>query len=291
MTTTDDGRSNAGETGSRGGRLEALFVAAGFAILGIGVVALGAQRWLPPLASRHGAGIDRMLAYLLLTTGALVLIGHLVLAWFIFRYGRADRVTFRSASPRTERGWGLALALLMTVVAEGGVLALGLPVFDEYFVTSPPEDAVRVEITGEQFLWNVRYPGPDGRFGRTEAALIAATNPLGLDPKDPAGRDDHLEMNNLYLEADRAVAVVLRSKDVIHSFFLPQFRVKQDAMPGMRIPIWFVPTAEGEYEIACAELCGLAHYRMKGKVHVLSKQGYRDWLAGVDAAASQEASR
>jgi cytochrome c oxidase subunit 2 len=268
-----------------------VFVAAGFATLGVGVVALGLRGWMPPLASRHGAGVDRMLAYLLLTTGGLLLIGHLVLAFFIFRYGGVERVSFRMASPRTERRWGLALGLLMTVIAEGGVLALGLPVFDEYFATSPPADAVAVEITGEQFLWNVRYPGPDGRFGRTDPALIAVTNPLGLDPADDSGRDDHLEMNNLYLEADRAASVLLRSKDVIHSFYLPHFRVKQDAMPGMRIPIWFVPTEEGEYEIACAELCGLAHYRMKGMVHVLSKDGYRDWLEGVSSAAGGEGGR
>jgi cytochrome c oxidase subunit 2 len=299
MTTTLDDSRPTVAGGPRRGRLEALFVAAGFAILGIGVVALGLQSWLPPLASRHGAGIDRMLAYLLLTTGALLLVGHLVLAWFIFRYGRADRVSFRTASVRTERSWGLALGLLMTVLAEGGVLALGLPVFDEYFVTKPPADAIAIEVTGEQFAWNVRYPGPDGRFGRTVADLIGINNPLGIDPADPAGRDDRLEINNVYLEVDRAASVVLRSKDVIHSFYLPHHRVKQDAMPGMRIPIWFVPTAEGEYEIACAELCGLAHYRMKGKLHVLSTEDYRDWsaaatadvAAGASQVTSQEASR
>jgi len=288
MTTTsfEGERDASNERGSdRPGRLEAAFVAAGFAILGIGVVALGMRGWLPPLASRHGAGIDRMLVYLLIATGALLLAGHAVLAAFIFRFARAERVTFRLASPRVERGWGLALGLLMTIVAEGGVLAIGLPVFDEYFVTAPPADAIQVEITGEQFLWNMRYPGADGRFGRTDSALIGPTNPLGLDPKDGASADDRLEMNNLYLEKGRAVAVVLRSKDVIHSFFLPHFRVKQDAMPGMRIPIWFVPTTEGEYEIACAELCGLAHYRMKGKVHVLSKEAYRTWESGGSQTA------
>jgi cytochrome c oxidase subunit 2 len=215
-----------------------------------------------------------------LSTGALLLIGHLVLAWFVFRYGRADAVTFRSASPRTERAWGLALGLVMTVVAEGGVLAIGLPVFDEYFASKPPADAIGIEITGEQFVWNVRYPGADGRFGRTDSALIGPANPLGLDPADAAGRDDRIELNNVYLQADRAASILLRSKDVIHSFYVPHFRVKQDAIPGMRIPIWFVPTDEGEFEIACAELCGLAHYRMKGKVHVLSEDGYRQWLAG-----------
>jgi cytochrome c oxidase subunit 2 len=277
-------RTDAGP-GDRTRRGEAVLVAAGFATLGIGVIVLGSRDWMPRLASRHGAGIDSMLAYLLLTTGALLLVGHLVLAWFVFRYARARKVTFLKASARTERAWGLALGLLMTVVAEGGVLALGLPVFDEYFATRPPADAVAVEITGEQFAWNIRYPGPDGRFGRTDPKLIAITNPLGLDPDDAAGRDDHLELNNLYLEVDRATSVVLRSKDVLHSFYVPHFRVKQDAVPGMRIPIWFVPTEAGRFEIACAELCGLAHYRMQGIVHVLSKDEFSTWADGHSQTA------
>jgi cytochrome c oxidase subunit 2 len=272
----------------RGGALEPLLVAAAFALLGAGVVALGLRDWMPQLASHHGAGIDRMLVYLLITTGSLLLIAHLVLAWFIYRFARASEVTFRRATARTERAWGLALGLLMTVVAEGGVLALGLPVFDEYFATAPPADAVAIEITGEQFVWNVRYPGADGRFGRTRPELISMTNPVGLDPDDEAGLDDHLELNNVYLEVDRAASVVLRSKDVLHSFYVPHFRVKQDAVPGMRIPIWFVPTEAGDYEIACAELCGLAHYRMQGKVHVLSREAFAAWAAG---ATSEEAGR
>jgi cytochrome c oxidase subunit 2 len=284
MHTTPTGTEDA----PRRGALEPLLVAAAFALLGGGVVALGLRDWMPRLASHHGAGIDRMLAYLLITTGGLLLIAHLVLAWFIYRYARAGEVTFRRASPRTERAWGLALGLLMTVVAEGGVLALGLPVFDEYFATAPPADAVAVEIVGEQFAWNVRYPGPDGRFGRTRPDLISVNNPVGLDPDDAAGRDDHLELNNLYLEVDRAASVVLRSKDVLHSFYVPHFRVKQDAVPGMRIPIWFVPTEAGDFEIACAELCGLAHYRMQGKVHVLSADAFSAW---VDGGADGEAAR
>jgi cytochrome c oxidase subunit 2 len=265
----------------RRGAAEPLLVAGAFALLGGGVVALGLRGWMPALASHHGAGIDRMLAYLLITTGGLLLIAHLVLAWFIYRFARASEVTFRRASPRTERAWGLALGLLMTVVAEGGVLALGLPVFGEYFATAPPADAVAVEITGEQFAWNVRYPGPDGRFGRTRPELISMTNPIGIDPDDSAGRDDHLELNNVYLEVNRAASVVLRSKDVLHSFYVPHFRVKQDAVPGMRIPIWFVPTRAGDFEIACAELCGLAHYRMQGRVHVLSSDAFATWADGT----------
>jgi cytochrome c oxidase subunit 2 len=259
------------------GRLEAVFIAMMFVILGVGVVAFGSREWMPELASRHGGGIDKMLSYLLLTTGGLLLVGHITLAWFIFRFSGRDEVSYRMAPPKAERAWGLALGLVMTVIAEGGVLALGLPVFQEYFASEPPADAVTVEVTGEQFAWNVRYAGPDGVFGRTDAKLVDVTNPLGIDPDDPKGRDDLLELNNIYLEVDRATEVILLSKDVLHSFFLPHLRVKQDAVPGMRIPIWFMPTKEGKFELVCAELCGLAHYRMGGFVHVLSQQGFRDW--------------
>lgn len=259
-------------------RLEAILLALLFAGLGIWVFAFGSRRWLPELASRHGAGIDAMLNYLMTTTGTLLLIGHLLLAFFVFKFARSGPISHRLSSARIERGWGLALGLVIAVVAEGGVLAIGLPVFHEYFIADPETTPIEIEITGEQFAWNVRYPGPDGVFGRTDSALIGVTNPLGIDPTDPAGEDDLLELNNIYVVVDQPVRLTLRSKDVIHSLFLPHFRVKQDAVPGMKVPIWFVPTLEGRYEIACAELCGLAHYRMQGFIHVLTADAYDNWM-------------
>lgn len=255
-------------TKPRGGM--ALALALTFGLLALGGVALGTRSWIPALASRHGAGIDHMLIYLLITTGALFLAGHVVLVYSILRFGRQPRITWRLGGPRIERRLSLALGLLMTAVAEGGVLAIGLPVFREYFVAQAPADAVRIEVTAQQFAWNVRYPGPDGVFGRTDPARVETANPLGIDPADPAGRDDLVDMNNFYFAKDRPVKIRLRARDVIHSFFLPNFRVKQDAVPGMAIDIWFVPTQEGDFELACAELCGLGHYQMKGLVHVVS---------------------
>jgi cytochrome c oxidase subunit II len=134
-----------------------------------------------------------------------------------------------------------------------------------------PADAFVVEITGQQFAWNVRYPGPDGIFGRTDPKLInpSAFNFIGLDKDDPAAQDDIVLQNQLVLPEGRPVRVRLRSLDVIHSFFLPNFRVKQDAMPGMTTETWFIPKQAGEYEIACAEHCGLGHYRMRGALFVV----------------------
>jgi cytochrome c oxidase subunit 2 len=142
-----------------------------------------------------------------------------------------------------------------------------------------PPDALTVEVRAEQFTGFVRYPGPDGVFGRIDPARMnIQTNPMGLDPADPAGADD-IVTRDLHLVEDRAVRVRLRAKDVLHSFFVPQFRVKQDAVPGETIETRFTPTLAGDFEIACAELCGVGHYVMRGKVKVESQQAFDAWLA------------
>ncbi len=240
-------------------------------------VALGARRWLPPLASEHGAGIDRMIGYLLLTVGSLFVVGHAILGYFVWRFGRGGRVTYRLADPKVERRWSLVPVVLMTLIAEGGVFALGLPVWAKFYGTAAPADAITVEVTAEQFAWNVRYPGEDGRFGRTDPRLISLDNPLGLDKTDPAARDDIVLLNDLRLPVNRPARIRLRSKDTLHSFFLPNLRVKQDAVPGMTIEIWFVPTAVGTYEIACAELCGFGHFTMRGLLQVMQPEEFEKW--------------
>ena len=239
----------------------------------------GAHAWLPSLASRHGAGIDAMLRYLLLTTGVLFVTGYVVLAYFIWKGSRRDAIGKRFASRRTERLLSAGLGLMMAAVAEGGVLAIGMPVWSEYFDAAPTADAIEIEVTAQQFMWNVRYPGPDGVFGRTDPSLVDdTTNPLGLDRNDPHGKDDIVGLNDITVPFGRAVHVRLHSKDVIHSFFLPNFRVKQDAVPGMTPEVIFFPTHTGHFELACAELCGLAHYRMRGTFNVVSQKEFEEWL-------------
>lgn len=258
--------------------VEASFLTLTFGLIGIAAVALAARRWLPPLASEHGAGIDRMIGYLLWTAGTLVVVGHVVLAFFVWRFSRGRPVTFRLASPKAEKGWSLALVILMTLVAEGGVVILGLPVWAKLYATSPPTDAVTVEVTGEQFVWTVRYPGKDATFGRTDPKLITDSNPLGIDGQDAAARDDRVEPGVLRLPVGRPVHIRLRSKDTIHSLFLPHFRIKQDAVPGMTIDVAFTPTRVGEFEIACAQLCGLGHYQMRGLLRVMPDEDFEKWL-------------
>ena len=247
-------------------------------LLGAAVIVLGARDWLPPLASQHGAGIDRMMLYLLICTGALILLGHIVLGYFVLRASRRDRASSEVPSLRAQRVWSIAPAIVMTLIAEGGVLAIGLPVWGQLYGQAPPADAVLVEVTGEQFTWNVRYPGADGELGRIDPQLISTENSLGLDGDDPAAADDILELAVMYLPVNRAVRIRLRSKDVLHSFYLPHHRIKQDAVPGMTIELWFVPDREGEFEIACAELCGLGHYQMRGTLHVVSQREFSRWM-------------
>jgi cytochrome c oxidase subunit 2 len=259
--------------------VESSLVALMFAALAIGGVWYGSGISMPELASRHGAGIDSMLRYLLLTVGGLFLTGYLALAFLIWRGARSERLGARLASRRAELLLSGVLGLGMALVAEGGVLAIGIPVWAEYFEAAPDPNAVVVDVTAQQFMWNVRYPGRDNTFGRTQPALIDdTTNPIGLDPADPAGKDDIVTANEITVPVNRPVRIRLHSRDVIHSFFLPNFRVKQDAVPGMTPEVMFLPTRRGNFELACAELCGLAHYRMRGFFNVVTQQEFDDWL-------------
>lgn len=265
------------------GSWQRVFLALALWAIPVIAVAMGAKTWLPPLASEHGAGIDLMLRYLLITVGTLLVIGHVALGYFVWRFGGQERPTFHLPSFRTERNWSLIPVVVMALVAEGGILVLGFPVWAKFYDTTPPADSVTVEVTTEQFAWNVRYPGPDGKFGRTDPKLITLDEPLGLDKNDPVAKDDIVALNEIWVPGNVPVHIRLRSKDTLHSFFLPNFRVKQDAVPGLTIEFWFVPTKLGTYELACAELCGLGHYEMRGLFHVVSREEFQSQLRELSA--------
>ncbi|MFQ5890779.1 MAG: cytochrome c oxidase subunit II [Gemmatimonadota bacterium] len=242
------------------------------------VVGFATKEWLPVAASRHAAGVDGVIRYLLLTTGAILVLGTLALTAFLWRYGRGRPTRSPRTTPRAERWWSLIPVLGMALIAEAGVLLKGLPVWEQVY-GPPPEDALVVEVTGKQFEWIVRYPGRDGAFGRTAPALIDdRTNPAGLDEDDPAGRDDVVFRKALHLPVGQTVHLRLRARDVLHSFTVPAFRVKQDVVPGIVTRTVFVPTRPGEYAMGCAELCGMGHYRMGGTVFVHSPEDFERWL-------------
>ena len=245
---------------------------------------------LPPLASAHGGEIDGLIGWLhvfmlLLFVGWG---GFLVYCLVRFRRSRHPVANYTGVKSHASNYLEVAVAVVEGILLVG----FSIPLWAARVDRVPPEsEALVVQVTGEQFAWNVRYAGPDGKFGRTDIKLIdVQENSLGLDRSDPAATDDVTTLNQLYLPANKPIIVKLRSKDVIHSFGVPEFRVKQDAIPGLTIPIWFVPNVttaemrtrtgnpEFQYEIACAQLCGLGHARMRGFVTVLSPEEFQKWL-------------
>jgi cytochrome c oxidase subunit 2 len=245
---------------------------------------------LPPLATAHGGQIDGLIGW----THVFMLV--LFVGWggfFIYCLLRFRRSLHPVANYTGVKSHASNYSEIAVAVVEGILLVgFSIPIWAARVDHVPPaSEALVVEVTGEQFAWNIHYPGPDGKFGRTDIKLLdLQSNPLGLDRTDPAAKDDVTTLNQLYLPANKPIIVRLRSKDVIHSFGVPEFRVKQDAIPGLTIPVWFVPNvttaemrtrtgnAEFQYEIACAQLCGLGHARMRGFVTVLSAEEFQKWM-------------
>ena len=257
--------------------LAVLFVASAL-LIAWGFRALGR---MPALASHHGASIDATIAYLMAASGIVFLLGHAVLAAFVLRYAGGRRTPGEPsphASAKAEWRWALVPVVVMCVIAEGGVLFVGMPAFAEVYGETPA-DAFVVEVVGKQFEWIVHYPGPDGVLGSSRPELVNdARNPIGLDKKDKAAKDDIYVRGQLHLPVGRTALVRLRALDVIHSFTVPQFRVKQDLIPGFLGRTQFQPTKAGNFELACAELCGLGHYRMRGFITVQTQEELDQWL-------------
>lgn len=235
---------------------------------------------LPENASAHGVELDYMLG---LVHWLVILLFIIWAPFFLYTLWR-----FRSAkNPRADY-FGVKSHLstyqeVGVVVAELVLLfGFAIPTWAELREDNfyPEEgDATIVHAIGEQFAWNLHYPGPDGIFGERNIDLVdTQLNPVGLDRDDPNAGDDIVTVNELHLPVDKPVIIHLSSKDVIHSFALPVMRVKQDAIPGLTIPLWFVPTQTGEWEIACAQLCGVGHYRMRGYLTVHEEGAFEAWL-------------
>ena len=232
---------------------------------------------LPAAASAHAADIDRLMVlvhWLML----VLFVGWSVFFVYVLVRFRAGRQPEPTAGVRGR--WSTAIEVGV-LVAEVVLLAFfSIPAWSARVDSFPAEfEATVVRVVAEQFNWNIHYPGGDGRFGRTALALVDVNNPLGLDRADPAGRDDVTTVNEMHLPLGRPVIVQLSSKDVVHSLALPQMRIKQDAIPGVVQPVWFTPTEAGQWEIVCSQLCGLAHYRMRGFYTIQSPADFEAWLA------------
>ncbi len=232
--------------------------------------------WIPPLASAQGRDIDRLLFVTFGIISAAFILVQGVLALLIWLY--RDRGQ-RASHWHEHRGLELTYTIVPAIVMAGLTFtAAGLW---SRIHSAPPPGALVVEVRAEQFGWRARYPGPDGRFGRIAPAQFNfQSNPMALDRNDPAARDD-IVTTEVRVVVNRPVEVRLGSKDVLHSFFVPAFRVKQDAVPGIMVSFWFTPTVTGDFQIACAELCGVGHYAMRGKLVVQTQAEFDAWLASL----------
>jgi cytochrome c oxidase subunit 2 len=233
---------------------------------------------LPPAAAADAGQIDLILT---LVHGLMLVLfagWASYFTWVLLRFRRSRQP---AADARGARGRVAFWIEVGVVVAEAALLVVfALPLWFSRTSAQPSAtNAVIIRVVAEQFVWNVHYPGADGRFGETSAALVSPDNPLGLDRRSPAGRDDVVELNVVHLPIGRPVIVQLSSKDVVHSFGVPAMRVKRDAVPGLFAPVWFTPVRSGTYDIACSQLCGLAHFRMRGRMIVESEAAFDAFIA------------
>jgi cytochrome c oxidase subunit 2 len=241
---------------------------------------------LPAQAATHAADVDHMIG--LVHWLMLVLFvgwgAFFVFVLFRFRKGANPKADYAGAKGKFAKSTELAVVLAEMILLFG----YAIPGWYTRVSAFPSEnEAVVVHVIAEQFAWNVVYPGPDKVFGRRDVKLVAAENAVGIDRSDPAAKDDIVTVNQLTLPVDRPILVHLTSKDVIHSFGLPEMRVKQDAVPGLNIPVWFIPNRIGDYEIACSQLCGLGHFRMRGFLNIKSEADFQSFLAEEAKALTQ----
>lgn len=229
--------------------------------------------WTTALAS-NWKGMDDALAITIAITGFFFVAINLfvVYALWRFRHRAGHRAAYQPENRRLER-W-------LTGVTTVGIVALlapGLVVYADY--VRPPKDAMQVEVLGQQWQWRFRFPGVGGKLGGSDTRFVSAGNPFGIDPADAAGQDDILvNSNELHLPLGRPIQVLLRSHDVLHDFFVPQFRARMNIVPGQVSQFWFTPTQPGRYEAMCAQLCGIGHPTMRGFTVVESEPDFQAWL-------------
>jgi cytochrome c oxidase subunit 2 len=230
--------------------------------------------WFTPLASNWGS-MDDMIVFTFWVTGFVFVVINLFIAYCVikFRYSE-DRVAAYEPENKKLEGW-------LTVFTAIGVLVLlapGLVIYEKFI--NVPDEAVTVEAVGQQWSWSFRYPGADGKLGTADNHYVSFENPLGINPNDPNGQDDiPVTTATPHLLLDQPVKMLLRSKDVLHDFYVPNFRAKMDLVPGLVTYIWLTPTVTGSYEILCAEYCGVGHYSMSSDIVVSDQTEYDEWIA------------
>jgi cytochrome c oxidase subunit 2 len=237
--------------------------------------------WFPPAITDFGHEIDAQFGRTLLITGVVFVAAQFGLAYAIYKFrDHGQKAEYFEGNNTMEIVWTLA-----TVVLFVGLGLYARNAWAEVHFMGASQGALQIEVTGQQFVWNFRYAGRDGKFGREKPELVSAStgNPVGLDPTDPASKDD-IVSPVIAVPANREVELIIRSQDVTHSFFVRELRLKQDAVPGMEIHMHFTATTPGEYELVCAELCGLGHYRMHSSLTVMNDADFEKWQKDQEAA-------
>ena len=241
---------------------------------------------LPELASANGRAVDDLMVYvhwlmLVLFVGWIIYFGYVL---FRFNAARNKKASYEGSKSKVPSYVELAIVAVEAVL----LLGIAVPLWAKNVNQFPkPEDATVVQIMAQQFAWNVRYPGLDGKFGQQDMKLIASDNVFGVDPADPTGKDDIQVLNEIHVAVNKPVLIYLSSKDVIHSLKLVAMRITQDAIPGLRIPCTFTPTKIGRYQIECAQLCGGGHSAMAGGFVVVQSQAdFASWLKSKSPGAT-----
>ena len=243
---------------------------------------------LPIVASAHGQDIDFIIYVIHILMLVLFIGWGAFYIYVLLRFNqRANpKANYHGVHSHASSAIEIALGVLEAILLVG----FSIPFWAKQVNAFPQRtDTVEVRVVAEQFAWNIHYPGPDGIFGKTDIKYFdKQANPLGIDPNDTNGKDDFTTINQLHLPIGRPAIIYLTSKDVIHCFGLNVMRVKQDVIPGLSIPTWFTPTKTGQFEIACAQLCGIGHYSMRGFLTIHSQEDYDKWAAEQSSAKGTE---
>ena len=233
---------------------------------------------LPVAASAEAGDVDRIMVLVHWLMLVLFVGWSVFFAYVLLRFRRARQPVASYHGVRARWATWVESGVLAAEIAL--LVFFSIPAWSARVDALPAEsESTVVRVVAEQFAWNVHYPGADGVFGRTDITLVNPDNPLGLDRRDPAAADDITTINRLNLPIAKPAIVHLSTKDVVHSFGLPEMRVKQDTTPGISQQVWFTPTRLGEWDIACSQLCGLGHSRMRGVYAIQSQTDFEAWLA------------
>lgn len=233
--------------------------------------------WFPEAISTHAPALDRQFMLTIIVVGIAFTAAQVGLGYVVWKYrdqGPGDRAVYSHGSNRLEVVWTIVTAVIFI-----GLAVMGQSVWASMHFNQAPAGSTQIEVVAQQFQWNFHYAGKDGVFGRTDPNLIddSALNYIGIDAEDPNGRDD-VTHSVMAVQEGRPVELILRSRDVIHNFWVPQLRFKQDLVPGMAIRVHFTATRPGKYELACAELCGQFHFRMKTFMLVLPANEHQELM-------------